>query len=109
MSELAEKIKEKELMHRLACSINDAAFMIGVGRETMLFLVRSAQLSAFKYGQNGTSGKGKGKWIIPRKSLEAWLQRETAKHNGGISWMQDTGGIGPRSKPKRGKKGGRRE
>jgi hypothetical protein len=83
--------------------------MIGVGRETMLFLVRSGLVSAFKYGQNGTSGKGKGKWIIPRKSLEEWLKRETDKHNGGKRWTQDTAGIGPRSKPKRGKKGGRRE
>jgi hypothetical protein len=42
-------------MHRLAYSKNDAAFMVGVGRETMLFLVKSGLVSAFEYGQNGIS------------------------------------------------------
>lgn len=59
-------------MENKGLGMEEARKIIGISYPTMLQLVKSEGFPAFKVGVPG----GKGKWIIPREQLMAWLEKQ---------------------------------
>lgn len=56
------------LHERLSYTLKDASAATGIGRHTLLTAIHAGRLRAVRVGEN------KGKWVIPRRYLEQWLE-----------------------------------
>lgn len=54
-------------MARLTVTVEEAAGLLGIGRNLAYQLVRSGQIPALRLG---------ARWVIPRRSLELWLEKQ---------------------------------
>lgn len=62
---------------KLAYTVNEAAKLVSLSPRTLYELIYLGQIEAFRVKARGH--KGKGKILVPRASLEAWIQASTAR------------------------------
>lgn len=67
--------ENEKKVYPVVLTIDEAAKCMSLSRNTLLYLVRSKQLPAFKYGRGG---QGRGKWLVSKEGIQDYVHRQIA-------------------------------